>query len=140
MACPPCQRRSALVAALAPAISRLTFTRRGLLGMLALPEAQLLRAAKIENPSTLLRRLELPLPTESVPTATCRHDPDYPEALAQLDCAPAVLYATCTVERLRELLSKPTRRPARTGSWGCCSKTQRHRRATTLPRARYVTT
>jgi DNA processing protein len=108
MACPPCQRRSALVAALAPAISRLTFTRRGLLGMLALPEAQLLRAAKIENPSTLLRRLELPLPTESVPTATCRHDPDYPEALAQLDCAPAVLYATCTVERLRELLSKPT--------------------------------
>jgi DNA processing protein len=107
MACPPCQRRSALVAALAPAISRLSFRRHTLLGLLALPDEQLLRAAKIEDRDGLLRRLQLPLPTESVPTALCRHDPDYPVTLAQLPCAPAVLYASATIERLRELRSKP---------------------------------
>jgi DNA processing protein len=110
MACPECQRRSALIAALVPAISRLRFNREGLLGMLGLSNAQLLSAAraKVKNPGGLLRRLELPFPTERVPTALCRHDRDYPEALAQLDSAPAVLYATCTTERLRELLAAPT--------------------------------
>lgn len=108
MACTPCQRRSALLAALAPAISRLSFTRHGLFALLALGDAQLLRATKVEDPRGVLRDLELPLSTESVPTAFCRHDPDYPQALAQLDCAPAVLYATCTTERLRKLLTAPT--------------------------------
>jgi DNA processing protein len=108
MACTTCQQRSALIAAIAPAISNLTFTRFGLLALLALPNAQLLRAAKVENPRGLLRGLQPPLPTEHVPTALCRHDPDYPEALAQLPCAPAVLYATCTPARLRELLTAPT--------------------------------
>ena len=108
MACPTCQRRSALVAALAPAISRLSFTRHTLLRLLALPDEQLLRAAKAEDRDGLLRRLQLPLPTDGVPTALCRHDPDYPAALRQLSSAPAVLYATCTTERLHELHSKPT--------------------------------
>jgi DNA processing protein len=108
MACPDCQRRSALVAALARAISRLSLRREHLLELLALPNEQLLHAAKVKNPDELLRRLELPVPTHSVPTAICRHDPDYPEALAQLECAPAVLYATCTTDRLRELRSNPT--------------------------------
>jgi DNA processing protein len=108
MACPACRRRSALLAALAPAISRLTFTREGLLGLLALPEARLLRAAKADNPRGLLRGLQPHPPTKRVPTALCRHDPGYPEALAQLDSAPAVLYASCTTERLCELLCKPT--------------------------------
>jgi DNA processing protein len=108
MACPACQRRSALIAALAPAISRLSLNRESLLGLLALPNDRLLREAKVENPSGLLRALELPLPTDTVPTALCRHDPDYPEALAQLDCAPAVLYAACTTGRLREMLAAPT--------------------------------
>jgi len=108
MACPACQRRSALIAALAPAISSLSLRRQGLLGLLALPDAQLLRATKVENPRRLLRGLELSLPTNSVPTALCRHDPEYPEALAQLPSAPAVLYASCTVGRLTELLSKLT--------------------------------
>jgi hypothetical protein len=84
MACPACQRRSALIAALAPTISSLSLRRQGLLGLLALPDAQLLRATKVENPRRLLRGLELSLPTDSVPTALCRHDPEYPEALAQL--------------------------------------------------------
>ena len=52
--------------------------------------------------------LELPVPTRSVPTALCRHEHGYPEALGRLPSAPAVLYATCTVAALRELLDKPT--------------------------------
>jgi DNA processing protein len=108
MACPECQQRAALIAALAPAIANLPLDRDGLLGLLGLPEDELLAAAKVEDPRALLRHLEPPPPSDSVPSAICRHDPDYPEALAQLDCAPAVLYATCTTERLRELLSAPT--------------------------------
>jgi DNA processing protein len=108
MACPACRRRSALIAALAPAISRRSLTHQSLLSLLALGNTRLLRAAKAENPGGLWRGLELPLPSKRVPTALCRHDPGYPEALAQLQCAPAVLYATCTTERLRELLGKPT--------------------------------
>jgi DNA processing protein len=108
MACPQCRRRAALIAALAPAISRLKFTREGLLMMLAFPNTRLLRAAKVQDSRGLLHRLESSLPTESVPTALCRHNPDYPAALAQLDGAPAVLYATCQVQRLRERLSTPT--------------------------------
>jgi hypothetical protein len=109
--CPECRRRSALIAALALAISRLSFTRNGLLTLLTLltlPNARLLHAAKVEDPYGFWSRLRLPLPTHSVPTALCRHDPDYPEGLAQLPSAPAVLYATCTTERLHELLRKPT--------------------------------
>ncbi len=108
MACPGCQRRAALIAALAPAIENVALDRQGLLALLGLPEDQLLLAAKVDHPRGLLRRLELPLLSERVPTALCRHDPDYPQALAQLDCAPAALYATCTTERLRELLAGPT--------------------------------
>jgi len=108
MACTDCQRRAALVAALAPAISRRSFTHEGLLALLALPNERLLRVTKVRNPHRFLRRLEIAPLNESVPTALCRHDSDYPEALAQLPCAPAVLYATCTIERLRELLTAPT--------------------------------
>jgi DNA processing protein len=105
--CDACGRRSALLAALAPTISSLSLHRQGLLGLLALPDAQLLRAAKVEDPRDLRRRLELPLPTDTVPAALCRHDAAYPEALAQLPSAPAVLYASCSTGRLTELLSKP---------------------------------
>jgi DNA processing protein len=107
MACPTCLRRSALIAALAPAISRLSFSSQGLLELLALPEGQLLDVAKVDDPLGFSRHLQLPVPTKKVPTALCRHDPDYPQALAQLDSAPAVLYATCTIEHLRELLTGP---------------------------------
>lgn len=106
-ACPVCRRRSALVAALAPAIARLSFTRAGLLDMLALPNAQLLRAAGVQDPRGLWRDVRPAVATARVPTALCRHDPGYPETLAQLDCAPAVLYGTCTTRRLRELLCEP---------------------------------
>jgi DNA processing protein len=106
--CPACRRRSALIATLAPAISRLSFSGEGLLGLLGLPNEELLQAAKVSDPEEFLRCLQIPLRTKNVPTSLCHHDPDYPEALAQLDCAPAVLHATCTIERLRELLTRPT--------------------------------
>jgi DNA processing protein len=107
-ACSTCQRRSALVAAIAPAISRLSLTRHGLLGLLALGNERLLAAAQIDDPGRFLRGLQVAAATDAVPTALCRHDPDYPAALRQLPSAPAVLYATCTIERLRELLTAPT--------------------------------
>ena len=56
--------------------------------------------------------------TDSVPTALCRHDAGYPRALRQLPNAPAVLYATCSAERLRELLSPASPRVAIVGSRG----------------------
>jgi DNA processing protein len=113
MACTDCQRRAALIAALAPKINSLSLSVRrhgyhGLLGVLALSNEQLLDAAKVKNPREFLRAVMPPRPSEHVPTALCRHDPGYPAALAQLPSAPAVLYASCTTERLRELLSKPT--------------------------------
>lgn len=108
MACDDCQRRATLIAALAPAISRLSLTREGLLDVLALSNERLLRATRVKNPRGFLRRLEIAPLSESAPTRLCRHDSDYPEALAQLPCAPAVLYASCTIERLREMLTAPT--------------------------------
>jgi DNA processing protein len=108
MSCDNCQKRSALIAALAPAISRLSLNRDDLLGLLALPDAQLLDVAEVEDPRGLMRCVELPVPTRSVPTALCRHENGYPPALAQLPSAPAVLYATRTVPSLRELLAKPS--------------------------------
>jgi DNA processing protein len=101
-----------MIMALAPAISRLKFTREGLLCLLGLPEERLLHAAKITDQNEFLRRLEetiaVPRATKRVPTVVCRHDPSYPQALAQLPCAPAVLHATCTSQRLTELLAGPT--------------------------------
>jgi DNA processing protein len=108
MACPECHRRATLIAALAPAISSLSFNRQSLLALLALPDEQLLHATKVKDPRELSRRLRPAPPTDRVPTALCRHDPLYPFALAQLPSAPAVLHATCTTERLRELLAAPT--------------------------------
>jgi hypothetical protein len=69
MACRTCQRRAALIAALAPAISNLSFTRDGLLKLLALENAQLLRATKVKNPRAFLRAIAPPHPSERVPTA-----------------------------------------------------------------------
>ena len=108
MVCSPCLRRSAVLAAVAPAIARLAPRRQRLLSVLALPSERLLRAVRVQDPRGLLRGLQLPALTDSVPTALCRHDAGYPRALRQLPSAPAVLYATCTPERLCELRSRPT--------------------------------
>jgi DNA processing protein len=105
VACADCRARAALIAALAPAISRTALSRERLLALLALPDEQLLRAVEVERPRS--RRLQRAPASERVPTALCAHEPDYPQTLAQLDCAPAVLHATCSAERLGELLAKP---------------------------------
>jgi DNA processing protein len=109
MACPACSRRSALIATLTPAISRLApLSRESLLGLLALSEERLLHAIKVQDPRQLSPQVPRCETTRDVPTALCRHEPGYPPALTQLDCAPAVLYATCTIERLQALLAAPT--------------------------------
>lgn len=131
MACPQCHRRSALLAALAPAIERTTpLTRQTLLGLLAIKDDEQLRhAVKGTNPSKLHHKTAPP-PTPGAPTTrglasrteppatahaagnasreTCRHDDAYPQALAQLDSAPAVLHTTCNKARLTQLLAQPT--------------------------------
>jgi DNA processing protein len=108
MACPDCQRRAALVAALAPSIARLSFTRDGLIQLLSLPDEQLIDFAQVERPGDLPLRIAMAKSARDVPTALCRHDPGYPSVLAQLPSAPGVLYATCATRRLCELLSGPT--------------------------------
>ena len=109
MACPGCLERSALVAALAPAIYRLPgLTRQDLLGLLAFPQQRLLRAAGVVDVDRFSSRVRVRELTASVPSALCSHDPDYPRALAALESAPAILYATCTTERLDGLLAAPT--------------------------------
>lgn len=108
MACPACLERSALVAALAPAIYRLpALTRQDLLGLLALPQSKLVRAAGVVDVDRFSSRVRVRALTADVPSAICRHDPDYPGALAALQSAPAVLYATCTTKRLRGSLAAP---------------------------------
>jgi DNA processing protein len=109
MACPDCQRRAALVAALAPSIARMSFTRDGLIQLLSLSDEQLLHVIQVEYPGDLPRRIAMAKSaSDDVPTALCRHDPGYPSVLAELPSAPSVLYATCASRRLCDLVSGPT--------------------------------
>ena len=108
-----------MLAAAAPALARRSpLHEQWLLGVLGLPNEGLLRAVRAKDPPWILRRLQLPALTDSVPTALCCHDAGYPRALLQLPNAPAVLYATCSAERLRELLSPASPRVAIAGSRG----------------------
>jgi DNA processing protein len=108
-----------VLAAAAPALARRSPLReQWLLGVLGLPNEGLLRAVRAKDPHWILRRLQLPALTHSVPTALCCHDAGYPRALLQLPNAPAVLYATCSAERLRGLLSPASPRVAIVGSRG----------------------
>ena len=108
MVCSPCLRRSAVLAAVAPAIAQLGLRQYSLLSLLGASEDELLAAGKVKNPRAFLRGLQMPALTGSVPTALCLHDADYPRAFRELPNAPSVLYATCAPKRLRELLSSPT--------------------------------
>jgi len=60
MVCSPCLRRSAVLAAAAPALARMPLRQRSLLSLLALPAEPLLRAAKVEDPPGFLRGLRMP--------------------------------------------------------------------------------
>ena len=117
MACPDCRYRAALLAALAPAIERLPINRQSLLRLLALGDDELCRAAGITDAGVPRERVGEA--REGVGEAQagiavgalseiCRHEELYPEALLQLDCAPAVLHASCDAERLSSLLATPT--------------------------------
>ncbi len=110
MACPQCRRRSALLAAAAPAIERTTpLTRQTLLALLALEDEQQLRhAIRGANPNKLPHQTKPPHATGNASRETCRHDDSYPRALARLDSAPAVLHTTCEKARLTRLLAQPT--------------------------------
>jgi DNA processing protein len=108
MVCSLCLRRSAVLAAVAPAIAQLGLRQYSLLSLLGASEDELLAAAKVKNPRAFRRGLQMPALTGSVPTALCLHDADYPRAFRELPNAPSVLYATCAPKRLRELLSSPT--------------------------------
>ena len=136
MVCSPCLRRSALVAAVAPAIARCSLRHHSLLSLLGASEDRLLRAVGVQDPRGLLRGLRMPALTDSVPTALCRHDAGYPRALRQLPNAPAVLYATCTAERLRELLAPASPRVAIVGGRGLTPYAQQITRAMTEGLAR----
>ena len=119
MVCSLCLRRSAVLAAAAPALARRSPLReQWLLSVLGLPNEGLLRAAGVKDPPWVLRRLQLPVLTDTCPDRVCCHDAGYPRALLQLPNAPAVLYATCSAERLRELLSPASPRVAIVGSRG----------------------
>ncbi len=108
-----------MLAAAAPALARRSpLHEQWLLGVLGLPNEGLLRAVRAKDPPWILRRLQLPELTDSVPTALCCHDAGYPRTLLQLPNAPAVLYATCSAERLRGLLSPASPRVAIVGSRG----------------------
>ena len=108
-----------MLAAAAPALARRSpLHEQWLLGVLGLPNEGLLRAVRAKDPHWILRRLQLPALTDSVPTALCCHDAGYPRTLLQLPNAPAVLYATCGAERLRGLLSPASPRVAIVGGRG----------------------
>jgi len=125
------------VAAAAPALARRSPLReQWLLGVLGLPNEGLLRAAKVKDSSWVLRRLQLPALTERVPTALCRHDAGYPQALRQLPNAPSVLYATCSAERLRELLAPASPKVAIVGGRGLTPYAQQITRTMTEGLAR----
>jgi DNA processing protein len=113
MACTECRKRSALIAMLAPAIERAALTRQSLLSLLALSDERLCRAVRVQRPGagTPLRHVEQVRVGRGSPeaaSAICRHEEGYPVVLAQLECAPAVLYASGDAERVTELLEKPT--------------------------------
>lgn len=110
MACPDCRYRAALLAALAPAIERLPLNRQSLLRLLALGNDELCRAAGITDAGVGRERVgetRAPLAGDAR-SEICRHEELYPEALRQLDCAPAVLHASCDLQRLSSLLVAPT--------------------------------
>ena len=110
VACASCERRSALLGALAPAIEQIEpLGRESLLSLLALEDAAVCRAAKVVDPQGLIERIDARIAdSPGRPGAVCRHDAAYPRALAQLQCAPAVLHATCEAGRLAQLLAAPT--------------------------------
>jgi DNA processing protein len=113
-ACAPCLRRSMLIGLLAAPIASLLDSRRAAPGILTLPEPRLLALVGEEwrgRAGAELRRFDPDAMRADVERealfAVCRHDPGYPERLADLPDPPAVLYGRGSQARFAELLGEP---------------------------------
>jgi DNA processing protein len=109
-ACLDCLRRSWLLAALGPSLDFRCRREGELIELLALQDAQLLRALggrRVEELSERYARFSPePVPAAGGTSALCRHDRSFPDALGGKS-APRTLYLAGTVERFEQLTSAP---------------------------------
>ncbi len=110
-ACPACLRRCWLLGALN---ARLEYAGRDpgrLVDLLDLSDERLLRAlsgTELERLRSCYARLDpARMPAAAGVRRICRHDPDYPAALARGSGAPRMLHVAGGLARLRELLGEP---------------------------------
>jgi DNA processing protein len=114
-ACDACLRRAVLLARLAPRIAGLLNRPRPRLhGLLALEEAELVSAVageRAEEVAGELHRFDADAARERLSSARvaglCRHSPEYPPLLRDLDDAPAVLFASGCPGELGRLHEEP---------------------------------
>jgi DNA processing protein len=112
-ACAQCLARAWLVARLAGSIEIARHEKRRLREILALPNEKLIAGVGGPWASAIaeeLEHLDVDVLREAVAIAgleaTCRHDPDFPARLSDLDDAPAVLFVAGGVARLTELVGR----------------------------------
>ena len=109
-ACLDCLRRSWLLAVLGPALDYRCRRAGELIEVLALEDAQLLRALGGRRREELSERYARfcpePVPAADGTSALCRHDRSFPDALGG-ESAPRTLYLTGAVERFEQLTSAP---------------------------------
>jgi DNA processing protein len=109
--CPPCLRRSLLIARLAPRIAGLLDRPGGRVsGLLALPEPQLLASVardRADHVRAEVDRIDIDAELERITALgiapICRHAPAYPPLLLELGDPPAVLFALGRMETLHAL-------------------------------------
>ena len=126
--CPRCLRRTSLVGFLSVQISTQLAGRRRAEPILSLSDEQLIAAvggSKKEEARRPVEGFDAGAALGEIATAglhaVCRHEPLYPESLADLEDPPALLHSTAPPERLAELCAGPaaavvgTRRPSAYG-------------------------
>lgn len=113
-ACDGCLRRSALIGMLAGRITSLLEDRRRVPEVLALGDQDLIAAlggSAAPDLRTAVRRFDAGAARAEAGRAglfaACRHGDGYPDTLAPLADAPAVLYGAGSRERLAELIAQP---------------------------------
>jgi DNA processing protein len=115
-ACDTCLRRAELLGVLGPRIAELSKPRKKSLRMLlALPDDDLIFAVAGERAEEVRDHLERFDPdmmrarAQRAQLATvCRHDPAYPERLAQLPDAPSPLFIRGSAQLLRDVATTPS--------------------------------
>jgi DNA processing protein len=113
-ACDACLRRTWLIAALAGHVEKALSERRRIPQVLALPDADLIAAlagphrAQLEAAYDAFDPIDARARIQGLGLqALCRHDSRYPEPLARVPDAPAVLHCLGGLDRLLELLDAP---------------------------------